>query len=707
MKYKKLLLNLASITALTTGFATVVSCTDNRRKDPVDQPSRQKSEPSAQRLRELYRQNNVRYNEKIASFAKELDKLKTEYSNEKDETKKLTVEDKIFNLFFEAKVNLTPLVHEYNYLFTRLREAESLENSKLRTIKIFHSNDEHGRIEFDDSKYNKYAGMVETSKYLADKKRDLLISAGDMVQGLPLSDSDKGKTISQIAKYMQYDSVTVGNHEFDYGLEHILKLNQSTSTEQNNVSMPFISANIYYKDYANEATKPQNYDQAKVGQRVFKPYITKTLESGIKVAVIGLTTPDTVYTSHPKNSALVEFRAPSDELKKVVNEIKQNEPEIKFIIAATHLGTGRNDATWTSDYIAAQDQGEGLDLIIDGHSHSLVPINNKDKVSDQKNIYITQTEAYTKYLGDIDITFDTETGKITEVFQVLRDISQIEIYNANLSDRLLSRLKTVFAKENSVKVFDSPGVFEHVTSVSIDGTPYWKGRLMPTSLGTYAADALAWGFVSQEPWTTRDNFESGTLDNTIGLLNGGGLRSDLKQGEITRGNALAVSPFGNRIAAVRVKGSVLVEALKHGLGAGKSGGFSQLSTNISYTVNAVKKLNTKTQLQEHVWEADTTSFKINGKAIDPNKNYYIVTNDFILAGGDGYTMLNVDTNEGVTLAYEGDKYIDTLIDYAKKVSDSGVTLDPNKFESNLASYLNADKYSKQVVNIPEEAKKVS
>lgn len=70
-------------------------------------------------------------------------------------------------------------------------------------------------------------------------------------------------------------------------------------------------------------------------------------------------------------------------------------------------------------------------------------------------------------------------------------------------------------------------------------------------------------------------------------------------------------------------------------------------------------------------------------------------------------MLNVDTNEGVTLAYEGDRYIDTLIDYAKKVSDSGVTLDPNKFESNLASYLNADKYSKQVVNIPEEAKKVS
>ncbi|SYV97880.1 bifunctional 2',3'-cyclic nucleotide 2'-phosphodiesterase/3'-nucleotidase precursor protein, partial [Mycoplasmopsis edwardii] len=115
-------------------------------------------------------------------------------------------------------------------------------------------------------------------------------------------------------------------------------------------------------------------------------------------------------------------------------------------------------------------EGE-LDLILDGHSHTYVEINKKH--AEAKNIYITQTEAYTKYLGDIDVTFDTETGKIHEVHQVLRNVDQIEVYNANLSERLVKRLKKAFDKENSVVAFTSPGVFEHTTTKEVDRVPYW------------------------------------------------------------------------------------------------------------------------------------------------------------------------------------------------------------------------------------------
>lgn len=685
--FKNMLIGLSSVSFVTP--LVVTSCS----VDKVQKSS------NVEELRKKYKQNNIEYNQKINEFSKKLKDLKEKLSKAA-ESEKAKVEDEIFDLFFESNRTLKPLVKKYNYLFTKLREAERKENTKLKTVKIYHSNDEHGRLEFDDYKYNRYAGMVETSRYLDDKKRDLLLSAGDLIQGLPLSDSDKGETITKIAKYMGYDSVAIGNHEFDYGLKHMLDLNKMSSKEQFGKNTPFISANIYYKDLANEANKPEGYDQNNVGKRVFKPYIVKELESGLKVAVFALTTPDTVYTSHPRNSALVEFRDPAESAKQVIAEIKKDHPEISFIIATTHLGTGRNEARWTSEYLAQNVEGD-LDLILDGHSHTYVEINKKH--AEDKNIYITQTEAYTKYLGDIDVTFNTETGKIEEVHQVLRNVDQIEVYNTNLSEKLVNRLKKAFDKENKVVAFTSPGVFEHTTTKEVDKTPYWIGRILPTSLGTFAADSIAWGFIKESPWKSHEGWEEATLDNSIGLVNGGGLRANFANGEITKGDALSVSPFGNRISTVRVKGTVLTEVLKHGLSKGRSGAFSQLSTNVSYIVNVTKKMNDKTQKEEYVWVPDETSFKINDKAIEAEKYYYITTNDFILAGGDGYSMINTNKVKTIELAYEGDKYINTLIEFAKLTTATDAALDANKFQKPMGDYLKENTRSKQVVNIPSEA----
>ncbi|TQC51291.1 bifunctional metallophosphatase/5'-nucleotidase [Mycoplasmopsis mucosicanis] len=690
-------------------------------------------------LRKQYRENNVLYNTKIAEFAKKLKTLKDEYATKKDELKKLkkakpkatqaadkaatdenkaklekaqkelsAVEDKIFDLFFEAKHTLRPLVQKYNYLFNALRKAENEEKSELKTIKIFHSNDEHGRLIFDDYKYNKYSGIARTGKYLDDKNYDILVSAGDLIQGLPLSDSDKGKTITEITKYLGYDSIAIGNHEFDYGLQHILDLNNESTKELHGQSTPFISANIYYKDYKDvaENERPAGYDQNKVGQRVFKPYIIKEVASGIKVAIFGITTPDTKVTSHPKNSVLVDFRDPTEESNKIIDEIKAKYPDITFFIATTHLGTGRNKVEWTSDYLSQHVKGD-LDLIIDGHSHTYVPI-NKDKAPD-RNIWITQTEAYTKYLGDIDVTFNTKTGEIQEVHQVLRDINQIEIYTTDLSDKLISRLKEIFDKENSVKVFTSPAEYKHTENKEIDKTPYWIGRIQPTGLGVFASDAVAWEFAKAKVWEQEQyksqGFVEATLDNSIGLFNGGGLRVDLKKGEITRGDALALSPFGNRTSTVRVKGDVLEEALKHGLSKARSGGFSQLSSNVTYEVEVVKGLSEKTNKQEHIWKPKVETFKINGKAIDKNQYYYISTNDFILSGGDGYKMLDYSKHHEVVLAYEGGKFIDTFINFAQLTTDEGKKgqLNSELFAHEMSEYSTTKLYTDQKVTIPQEA----
>ncbi|MHA3846146.1 bifunctional metallophosphatase/5'-nucleotidase [Mycoplasma sp. VS276A1] len=658
------------------------------------------------KVKDAYNATSLAYDAKIKELAAELKAIKSiNLKNDSNGEKAREKQERMTALKERVTNELNPLAKEHDATFDLLREAEKATNSKIKTIKIFHSNDEHGRLEFDDGKYSLYSGMLRTGQYLNGKARDLLLSAGDMIQGLPLSDTDKGNTITHIAKNIGYEAVAVGNHEFDYGLKHILDLNAELNKEKE--VMPFLSANIYYKELTPEEQKSvEGYDASKVGQRAFKPYITKELESGIKVAVFGLTTPDTSVTSHPRNSRLVKFTEPVDEAKKVVEEIRNAHPDINFIICIAHLGKGRSNAAWTSEYLAEKTQNE-LDLILDGHSHTLVKINNDNN----KDVYVTQTEAYTKYLGDIELEFDTTTGKIVKQKQVLRDIYQIEVATLNdvvdpesPNEKLLKALKDKFAEENNKVMFTSTKDFTHIDSVNVDGVPYWKGRVQPTNLGIMFANAGAWNFINTKSWESVPGSEPATIDNTFGLMNGGGLRENITAGEVTYGKMRGISPFGNRPNTVKVKGDRALQAIKYGLSKARSGGFSQLSSNVTYEVEINKELNPKTQKQEYMWKAKEGSIKINGKAIDPEKYYYICTNDYLAAGGDGYSMLNyVKDKDQVTLMNEGQSLIDESIKFIKHILTPEIQFDANKFEKSYDDFASPELLKGQVVNIPSEA----
>lgn len=686
---KKFLLTFSSLTTVATTIPFIISCGEKIQVE------------TSEKIRDEYFKTVKDYSDKLKEFQ---EKIKTIRNTKPDSNT-----EEINKIISEAQASIDPLIRKSNYLFDKLHELEKKEDSRLRTVKIFHTNDEHGRLVYDDGKYNNYSGMDKTGLYLKKFNRDLLLSAGDLIQGLPLSDTDQGKTITEIAKYSGYDSVAVGNHEFDYGIQHILDLDKEAQKEEFQRTMPFISANIYWRKPSDaelsklpQEDKDKRPTQYQEGKRVFKPYIIKTLSNGLKVAVFGITTPDTKITSHPKNSFWVEFKDPVQEAKKVINEIKTKNPSISFIIATTHLGTGRSKQEWTSEWVA-ENTGEGLDLILDGHSHTYVEIHKPNK---DKNVYVTQTEAYTKWLGDIDLVFDTLTGEIVKVVQSLRDINQINIVTKDIPNYLISQLRKEYDKENKVVVFNSPGVFKHVQTIDIDKTPYWIGRVQATTLGAMVSDSLAWEFAKTKVWEGKSDWEPATLDNSLALVNGGGLRTDLKEGDITKGDILGLSPFGNRIVTIRLKGDTLKEALSYGLSKGRSGGFAQLSSNVSYNVKVEKGLDAKTNKQAWLWKPEVNSFKINDKAIEDNKFYYLSTNDFVSVGGDGYKMLNLNENDKIERAYEGGKYIESLIKYGQYVQklDDNVTTDKELFAHRLSEYLVDGYLSKQKVEIPEEAK---
>lgn len=641
---KKLFLVMSSFLAIPTIFTVATSCNVSKIEKPkteekTTQVNKTKTDTE---LREEYFKILKNYNEKLSSLAKKHQDIYKEINglDKKHDKKSLEYrsalsaqKDLLFSIYAEYQNNLKPLVQNLNSLNKQIRDSE--KKSHLKSVKIFHTNDEHGRLKTDTGRFNNYAGFEGLSEFLNDRNRDLLISAGDLIQGLPLSDFDKGETISKIVKHLKYDLVTIGNHEFDFGLEHIKKLNEYNSKLDNGKASPFLSANIYYKDYKDQVA-PKNYDQSKVGQRVFKPYLIKTLENDLKVAIIAITTPDTAYTSSPKNSVLVEFRDPVTEAKKVVAEIKEKE-NVDLIIASTHLGIGRDKVEWDSSTLMSK--VEDIDLLIDGHSHTYVPIKNQKYVYDKR--YLTQTEAYTKYIGEVDIVFDTKTKKISRIEQSLRNINEILVANSNYTSEAIRLLEDLFNIENNIELFTSEQSFRHTEDVVIGGTTYISGRTKATPLGVLWANSLAHGATLTKFWeanSTNENLAAATLDNHIALVNGGGLRVDLKTGKIKKGNLVAIAPFGNRPVTLKVNGKTLKEAITHGLQKGQTGGFSQLSSNVSY--EAVVEKTTLSGSEKY--EYKVKKIQINGKDIDENQIYYITTNDFIAIGGDDYQMLNLD-----------------------------------------------------------------
>ncbi|WP_027334227.1 bifunctional metallophosphatase/5'-nucleotidase [Mycoplasma elephantis] len=633
---KKILWSLGVLSTILVAPISIVSCQQNNFKEDAKNLELKRNE---------YINSYKKFNDSIDEKVKILKNKKDAINKEKDkDNRKKLIEEKD-KWVKEQTQTLQQLRKDANDKFNNLRNAQ--KGFEKQIIKIIHTNDEHGRLVFDDGKYNNYSGMQGLAEILGlNMDRDLLVSAGDTIQGQPLSDMDKGKTICKVASLAGYEAIAVGNHEFDYGLEHLFEI------QRTNEKMPFLSCNVVWNKKA-EDEKVKTYDNkdAKEGERVFKPYIIKELESGLKIGIIGITTPDTKFTSHPKNSVNVTFLEPIDEANKVAVELKNK--GINFVVVLTHLGVDRNDANWDAREFAKK--VENIDLVLDGHSHTYVPI---EKVNN-KDTYLTQALCYTKYLSELDITLDTQTGTIENINQRLRPIEEIELLggkenkNQEIS-KLIIDLKEEFKKEYEKVVFNLPINLTHE-------------RAKQTNLGMFASDAIAWDFVKNNPKINNQviNFD---LDNVIGLFNSGGLRQNIPAGDVKKGDVLGVCPFGNRIAAVQVKGNVLLEMIKHGSNVG-SGGFAQYSRNVKGEIKLASETNGK-----KIYAIDESTILINDKPIDINKDYYVVTNDFILVGGDNYTMLDYTKNpDKAKLVFEGGDLLESLIEYGKLITATNFT----------------------------------
>ena len=493
------------------------------------------------------------------------------------------------------------------------------------TVTVLHTNDVHGRMVEDDR--NGVIGDALLSGIVNDyrsKGTTLVFDSGDSFQGLPISNSSKGEDMATVMNAVGYDAMTVGNHEFDFGLDQLRRLSKQ-------INFPIITSNVYVN-----------------GVRLFQPSTIVDKTPGVdgdEVVVIGVTTPETATKTHPRNIVGVTFKDPITEVKAVIDQVESNAraegKDYKTYIVLAHLGIDTTTPVeWRGSTLAealsnyAPLKGKRV-LVLDGHSHTLHTATYGD------NVTYNQTGSYLNNVGRVVYNSDRVLSHGVITHDEAKKNYQVNPTVKAMIDNIQDKYK---ADSSKVVIENSP--------VKLSGDRM-DVRVRETNLGNVVADALL------------DYGQSGfSHKSNLAVTNGGGLRETIaKDKPVTKGDIIAVLPFGNSVAQIQVTGQNIYDMFVKSLGSilqvdesGKnvldengqpllepSGGFLQVAGARVYydtTLPTEKRI-----LSIDILDPETKAYK----PLDRTKTYYLVTNDFLAAGGDGYTMLGGPREEGPSM----------------------------------------------------------
>lgn len=486
------------------------------------------------------------------------------------------------------------------------RLALAQENPAFR-MRILHTNDHHARIEPVFSGNNPVHGGVSRRKALIDKIRretampTLLVDAGDVFQGTLYFNQYNGMADLEFYNVMGYEAMAIGNHEFDKGPQALVDF-------ITRAKFPVLSANI-----AVAAGNPL--------AGLIKPR-TIIEKDGRKIGIFSLTPEDTGVLSNAGPG--ITFTSAIEAARQQVAALKAE--GVFTIIALTHVGID-------VDRRIAREVG-GMSIIIGGHSHTpMAPMNNvrtppyPELIAgpDGKPVVIVTDWEWGRWLGDMTVAFNA-AGTVIDL-------------QGNPTE-VLPSLPADQGFENRIAVFKGP--IEQLrarvvgsAAVDLDGSRT-NIRSRETNLGNLVAEAML--------------AKARSAGATLAITNGGGIRASIPAGPVTVGQILEVLPFGNTLALVTLTGAQVIEALNNGVSQVESGAgrFPQIA-GFSFTYDPSLPAASR-----------VTSVTVGGAPIDQNASYVVVTNNFMLTGGDGYSVFTRGRNQvdtGFILADVVEEYI--------------------------------------------------
>jgi 5'-nucleotidase len=518
---------------------------------------------------------------------------------------------------------------------------------------------------------NHWGGLAILASYVdalraANGGRVVLVDSGDLFQGTLESNIFEGEPVVKGYNALGYAAAAVGNHEFDYGPVGpdgvVTKPGQDPlGALKRNASMmtfPMLSANMTEK--ATGATP------------AWARRSTLITVGGIKLGIIGLSTPDTPNVTMPANVASLDFNEPVKAAVAEAADLRGRGADMVIVIA--HMGGRCSDRNDVHDVASCEGEHEAMkflraipagtiDAYFAGHTHS------------QMRQYIEgvpamQALAYSREFSTLDAWVDPVKHRVERT-----DIRPLTMLCASV----YSGTATCDPKQANGATELVPRVFEGKTiapdaKVAAIFTSYLatvaEKRKEPVGIRSTAAISRSYSDEAPLGSLLADLMRSATGAD-IAVINSGGIRAELPAGDLRYSDVFEVSPFDNFATMVPLTGAQITEMLR--LTANGEYGILQVS-GLRYTYDATKDADKPPAQRQRV----VSVMLLDGTPIDPKATYRVVMPDFLAVGGDGLMPVMKDVPKSAIQTDQSAPLRDLFIRELRKRGAAGETLSPVK-----------------------------
>jgi 5'-nucleotidase len=469
-----------------------------------------------------------------------------------------------------------------------LRRAEAQAAARLT---LLHINDFHSRHEpiagnggvcdpargpcFGGSARLVAAIQAARAAALAEGRAALAVDAGDQFMGSLFYTTHRGLAEAAIQRAWGCEAMALGNHEFDHGPQNLARYGAA-------VPFPLLAANL---DTAAEPSLHGRISPAAVFER-----------GGARIALVGLITNDTPVIASPGPN--LRFRDLAESLDRAIFAARQSGPATVVVLSHVGLAADRRLAA----------EVPGIDVIIGGHSHSLLGdfpgaagpypllVDGRDRA-----VRIVQAGALGRHVGRLDLDVTSE-GRLARHGGVIRELTAEAAEDAEAL-RIVAEYGRPIGELRRRPIAQSAAELDN------------NCRDRECALGNLIAEAMLAAVPGAE----------------IALQNGGGIRAGLPGGTVTFGDVLTILPFANTLATLRLRGADVRAALENGLSQPGAGRFPQVA-GLRFVWDAAapagSRLGPVEVRRDGRWEA-----------LEPERVYRMVTNNFLRNGGDAYAVL--------------------------------------------------------------------
>ena len=507
-------------------------------------------------------------------------------------------------------------------------------------ITILGTTDLHGNINPIDYYTNKpdNRGLAKVATLIkrirGEQPNVLLIDSGDTIQGSPL-ESFHGRKNNQprdpmmlVMNSLKYDAMAVGNHEYNFGLKVLEKARQEAQ-------FPWLSANTY---------------ETKTGKTHYQPYLIRDV-AGVKIGILGLTTPGIPNWDNPPNYAGLEFHNPISEAMKWVAVLRGKE-KVDVVVVAMHMGLGEDLRTGEvspgqvpheNDAVQIAKQVPGIDVIFMGHTHRDVPslyING---------VLITQANAWGRHLARADMYLEKSPQGWRVYAKAARTIPTDDRVEA---DPEVVKLAEPYDRE----------------------TQAWLGRTIGESAADLSAKDARFRDTAILDLIQKVQLEAGNAD--VSMVASFNSEARIAKGPVSVRDIAGLYVYENTLAVLEVTGQQLKAALEHSAEYFKTYVpgkpiTEQINEKIpSYNFDIAEGVNYELDISKPIGQRiQNLTFK--GQPVKPDQKFRLATNNYRVNGGGGYEMY-----KAAPVVYRSSEEIrELIIDWLEK--HKTVPIEPN------------------------------